>query len=165
VANILLQRYDLAVVSPSSGVPLSGGQEGTVISPLIPLSGLWTVRLRWISAQVNALDNSGQLSILGLGGFWQFQNQGTGFYSLPAGDFLVTPTWQFPVVGNFGTQLLAWRSNDYNQVISSFDQLGQTATSVNANAKVLIKNADAAGPHSYTLQLNAILEFDDQGSS
>ena len=163
--NLLFQRYDLSAATAATPVGASGTIAGQVVTASIPLSGQWNVRLRWIAGQVNFLDASGMLQIEALGGFWQFQNNGVGFYSLPTGDYMMSPFWKIPIISNFVTQTPVWRAHDTNQVISSFDQLGMVANGVVGVGQCIITNTDAAAAHNFSLQVNAIIEFDDQGST
>jgi hypothetical protein len=50
-------------------------------------------------------------------------------------------------------------------VVSSFDQVGALVTGVAASVVLYVKNSDAAAAHPYNAGINAILEFDDEGSA
>lgn len=161
--NLLYQRYLLSAQTGAINVLASSTQNSGVASAIVPVSGNWNIRLKGIGIQVSASDNSGQLQLLTLALQWLMLGPGNvQVFNIEITDGLITPAYALPAAASGAFTM---RGAPYNQVVSSFDQVGSVTTGIQAQGLTVVKNADAAAAHAYTLILNAICEYDDPGST
>jgi hypothetical protein len=159
----VIQRYLLSVLGTVTAVGASSTGNIQAVTPIIPLSGQWTIRLRGFSSLVLPSDNSGSLQVETFNSFWNFLSAGgVSLFSIaPFLDTTLVPSFVFPtVVGAFASKF-----GDMDQIVASTDIVGGVVAGLQATTGVFVHNSDAANPHSAQAACQAIVEFAQKGAS